>query len=99
MTDSNSSFPANYYVIAKDSQEALVIYWYQSYNQIVTQEQILKLDRVVNTLKAHRTDMALVRIVVPLEEGGLPTATDQATRFAQSIHPLLSRQFPPKAGA
>jgi EpsI family protein len=95
--DSDTSFPANYYVIEKDPQKALVIYWYQSYNRIVAQQQFLKLDRVIDTLKAHRTDMALVRIVVPIEAGDLAQATDRATRFAQSIHPLLRRQFPPEA--
>ena len=94
-SDSNTSFPANYYVIEKDPHKALVIYWYQSYNRIVAQQQFLKLDRVIDTVKGHRTDMALVRIVVPIEAGDLAGATDRATRFAQSISPLLGRQFPP----
>ena len=94
--DSNTTFPANYYVIEKDSRKAVVVYWYQSYNHVVAQQQILKLNRVVETLNTHRTDMALVRIVAQTEDGALPAATDRATRFAQSIYPLLLRQFPPK---
>jgi EpsI family protein len=96
VADSNTSFPANYYVIEKDSRKAVVIYWYQSYNRVVAQEQLLKLNRVVETLKTHRTDMALVRIVVQTEDSDLSSATDRATRFAQSIFPLMQRQFPAK---
>jgi EpsI family protein len=95
--DSNTSFPANYYVIAKDPQKALVIYWYQSYDRIVAQQQFLKLDRVIDTVKAHRTDMALVRIVVPIEAGDLEGASDRAAGFARIISFLLRRQFPPEA--
>jgi EpsI family protein len=97
VVDLNTSFPANYYVIAKDPHQAIVVYWYQSYNHVVAQEQILKLDRVIDTLKTHRTDMALVRIVVPVGAGEMPTAADRAIRFAQSIYPLLLRQFPPNS--
>jgi EpsI family protein len=96
LADSNSTFPANYYVIAKEPEKAVVIYWYQSYNRAVAQQQILKLDRVIDTLKEHRTDMALVRVVVPVENGDLSAASDRGTHFAQSIYPLLTRQFPPK---
>ena len=95
--DSSASFPANYYVIEKDTLKAVVVYWYQSYNHVVAQQQILKLDRVIDTLKTHRTDMALVRIVVPIEESDVPAAADRAIRFAQSIYPLLLRQFPPNS--
>jgi len=83
-------------VIAKEPERAVVIYWYQSYNRAVAQQQILKFDRVIDTLKDHRTDMALVRVVVPVENGDLAAASDRGTHFAQSIYPLLTRQFPPK---
>jgi EpsI family protein len=95
--DSSTLFPANYYVIEKDTLKAVVVYWYQSYNHVVAQQQMLRLDRVIDTLKTHRTDMALVRIVVQIEESDVPAAADRATRFAQSIYPLLLRQFPPNS--
>jgi EpsI family protein len=97
VADSSTSFQANYYVIEKNTLKAVVVYWYQSYNHVVAQQQILKLDRVIDTLKTHRTDMALVRIVVPIEESDVSAAADRATRFAQSIYPFLLRQFPPNS--
>jgi len=95
--DSDASFSANYYLISKEPQEAVVVYWYQLYDRVVDQEQVLRLKRVFDTLKAHRTDMALIRIVVQVEDADVRTATDRATQFARSLYPLLRRQFPPKA--
>jgi EpsI family protein len=93
---SGASFPANHYVISKGEAKAAVLYWYQSHSQIVAQQQILRLDRILDTIKDHRTDMALVRIVVPINGDDQATASDRAVQFAQSIYPYLLQQFPPK---
>jgi EpsI family protein len=92
--ESNPSFLVNYYVIAKEPLKAVVVYWYQIYDRVVAQEQVLRLNRVFDALRVHRTDMALVRIVVPVEPGDLDLATSRASLFAESIYPLLRRQFP-----
>ena len=94
--NSGVSFPVNHYVIEKDSEKAVVLYWYQSPSRIVTGEQVMRFDRIVDTIKSHRTDMALVRIVVPVSGGDSSAATAFATQFAESIYPYLQQQFPAK---
>lgn len=93
---STMSFPANRYVVAKGSEKAVVLYWYQSHSRIVAEQQILRLDRILDTIKDHRTDMALVRVVVPINGSDQDTATSLGTQFAESIYPYLRQQFPAK---
>jgi EpsI family protein len=87
---------ANFYVVAKESLGAVVVYWYQTHNQVFTQEQSLHLNRILETITDNRTDVALVRIVVPDSKNNIAAAGSVATQFAQTIFPLLQAQFVPQ---
>lgn len=85
--------PVNYYVIERNRQRAVVIYWFQTHREVTPYEQWLRLKRVWQTLVEHRTDMALVRIVAPVE-GEVEEAAARAVRFAALAFPAIQRQFP-----
>lgn len=85
-------FPANYYVVAKGEAEAVVVYWYQTHRRAVAQEQLLRLYRVFDTIQEKRTDMALIRIIVPVSRDRLE-ATQVAKKFAGEVYPYVLRQF------
>lgn len=93
---SNRSFPVNDYRIAKDGAEEIVLYWFQTYNGVYTFEQQLKAHRVLDAIAANRTDMALVRIVVPVDADGVDVATQRATQLAQLVYPQMLPYFPAK---
>jgi EpsI family protein len=93
---STSSFPVNYYLIARDSAEEVVLYWFQTYKGVYTVEQQLKAHRVLDAIADNRTDMALVRIVVPVEANGIEAADARAMQLAQLIYPQMLPYFPPK---
>jgi len=82
--------PVNLYVIQKGLDRAVVIYWYQSHGRIVASEYWAKIYLVLDTLRYHRTDAALVRVVTPM--GKEPqSAYERVTAFAQhALVPLQS---------
>ncbi len=90
------SFPANYYRIARDGSQAIVLYWFQTYNGIYTFEQQLRAHRLIDSVIDNRTDMALVRIVIPVGEAGLPAADARATELAQLLYAQMLSYFPSK---
>jgi EpsI family protein len=74
----------NVYVVSKGSQRATVLYWYQTPYQAVASEWITKALTVVNGVVHRRTDVALVRLVIPGNAGQGPLI-DAALRFAPLV--------------
>jgi EpsI family protein len=94
VSPSGGTIPANYYLIAKGSVQSVVLYWFQSHKRVVAQEQILHFDRIIDTIVDNRTDMAMIRIVVPVRGDAIAEAKDAAIRFATLIYPQARKQFP-----
>jgi EpsI family protein len=89
-TAAGGTASVNLYVVQKGLDRAAVIYWYQSHGRIVASEYWAKIYLVVDTIRYHRTDAALVRIVTPI--GKDPQTTfERVTAFAlQTVAPLQS---------
>lgn len=85
----------NYYVISKNGEKAVVLYWFQNHKAAYVTDQELKFSRVLDNILENRTDMALVRIVISATKPGIEAATAQATEFASVLYPSLWKQFPP----
>jgi EpsI family protein len=81
----------NHYVIARGDSKALVLYWHQTHKDVVAGEYTLKLHRIINALRYHRTDMLFARMVTPLTDR--QQAEDRAVRFAQQVYPMMLQQF------
>ena len=87
----------NRVVIAKGLDRQLVLYWYQSHGRVVASEYWGKAYSVYDAIRFNRTDAALVRVLVPVGEGGAE-ATERAERealaFVRAIFPLLGEYLP-----
>jgi len=90
--DGAAPVSANYYLVEKNNVQAVVVYWYQTYKATVAQESMVHLNRVLQSLRDKRTDVAFVRIVVPVMTSA-PAARDQAISFARSFQPQLMQYF------
>jgi EpsI family protein len=101
LPDSGFSFPVNYYRVKKDESEEVVLYWFQTPKGVYTFEQQLRVHRVIDAILENRTDMALVRIIVPVNGQSLSAADASAFRLAQLVYPSMLPYFPPteKAGS
>ena len=93
-----SGFPApitiNKYVISKADNQSLVLYWLQSHGRVVANEFAAKFYLVADSLRYHRSDTALVRVVVPVVHDDMARALDGATKFVQAAFPEVYHYLP-----
>ncbi len=85
----------NRYVVEKDGQRMLALYWYQENGRTIASEYWGKIYMVWDTFRTGRRDGAIVRISVPMTargDGG--AALNTALDFARASSPYLSRFIP-----
>jgi EpsI family protein len=84
---------ANRVVIQKGLDKELILYWYQSHGRTIASEYASKAYLVLDSIRQHRSDAALVRIVTPLTAPEA-VADRAAIDFVQSLRPLLGSHVP-----
>jgi EpsI family protein len=78
-------------VIQKGLNRQLVIYWYQSHGRSVASEYSSKAHLVLDSIRQHRSDAAIVRVVSPaVSVEGEAAAVD----FIRSLTPVLHLYIP-----
>ena len=81
----------NHSIIAKGEERSVVLYWYQTHNNVIADEYRAKVNTIFDSLRYHRSDTSIVRIVVP-ERPGLDAdaeAKSLALNSFASIRALL----------
>ena len=87
-TGGGAPFEANRFVIANGSDRALMIYWYQGRGRAVASEYWGKIYTVVDSVRRHRSDGAMVRVMVPLgnsQEAAQQAAVEIASQAASQL--------------
>jgi EpsI family protein len=84
---------ANRYVIAKDLDRQVVLYWFQGRGRTVANEYMNRAYLVADSLRLRRTDGALVRIISPVL-ATTDRAAAAAGAFAAEIFPALDEVIP-----
>ena len=87
------SIPVNQYVLEKSSQNLLVLYWYQNERRTWAEEFRAKLYMLPDLLRYHRSDVALVRIIAPLDKDATEATKAGVSEFVRALFPLLSERF------
>ena len=86
----------NRYVVDKDMQSAVVLYWYQTPRRVIAGEWAAKFWVMADALRDQRTDTALVRVTTwPTKDGDM-AATATAREFARNLYPALREYLPRK---
>ena len=88
------SVAVNRYIVANRGQRDVVLYWYQMQNRAIEGEWAAKLWTVAGAVRDHRTDTALVRIVVVAADGDTTRATATAVQFGRDLYPVLLENLP-----
>ena len=90
------SIHINKYVVANGDDESVVLYWYQSQGRVIADEFAAKFFLIEDSIRRHRSDTALVRVVVPVTFNHLnsTTAAKRATEFVQAFYPVVDAWFP-----
>lgn len=76
-------------LVRKNRDQAVVIYWYAIHGRIIAGETLSKLWLLHDSLRFHRTDAALVRIVVPIHGAAVDAAQREGLAFAHDVLPYL----------
>jgi EpsI family protein len=84
----------NRYIVGRGSSQSVVLYWYQSRNRVVASEYSAKIYTVADAVRFNRTDTALVRVVVAVNNGNTEGAVQTATSFVQAFFEPLKQYLP-----
>jgi EpsI family protein len=84
----------NRYVVAKGDSQSVVLYWYQSQGRVIADEFAAKFYLISDSIRKHRSDTALVRVVVPVTPGRTAMADKTAVDFVQAIYPVVRNYLP-----
>jgi exosortase D (VPLPA-CTERM-specific) len=91
----HGAWPVNRVIIEQGDRRALVYYWFQERGRRLTSEYVVRGYLFWDSLTEHRTDGALVRLVVPLpKDGSLAAADAQLAKFAFATEPVLKHFLP-----
>ena len=88
-----NTYRVNRYILQRDDEQAVVLYWYQGRGRIAHNEYRVKWDLLRDAALRRRSDEALVRVVVPVtttEED----AFQRALGVAQQAIPAVGKALP-----
>jgi EpsI family protein len=83
----------NRFLIQKDQERQLILYWYQAQGKAVAGELQAKLEMVRNSILYNRTDGAIIRVSSPIY-GSVAETSARLVQFVQALQPLLSEYLP-----
>lgn len=84
----------NRYIVDKNTQSAVVLYWYQTPRRVTAGEWAAKFWVAADAWRDRRTDAALVRVTTWPKSANDDEATNVATQFASSLYPALRAYLP-----
>jgi EpsI family protein len=88
------SIHINRYVVAKGDFQSVVYYWYQSQGRVIADEFAAKFYLVSDSIRHHRSDTALVRVVVPIRKNQTEQSEKIGVDFIQAFYPVVKSYLP-----
>jgi EpsI family protein len=88
-----SGIPVNEYTMEKSNERLLVMYWYQNDRDVWAQEFHAKLRLLPDLLRYRRSDVSLVRVILPLRSASAEEERANCLHFTQAVFPLLADRF------
>jgi len=77
----------NRYVVARDTERSVVLYWCQSRDRVIASEYKARFWTIADAIRLNRTHTALVRVVVPIHNENQEEATASAVDFRIGLLP------------
>jgi EpsI family protein len=84
----------NHYVVSKGDDASIVYYWYQSQGRAIAGEFAAKFFLIEDSIRKHRSDTALVRIIVPAPKGLEKRSKEAGIAFVQAVYPAVKGYLP-----
>ena len=83
----------NRYLIQKERDQVVVLYWYQSQGQVIAGEVPARIAMVKSALTRNRTDGAIVRLMSPIFGSARETSA-RLVSYVQAMYPILGDYLP-----
>lgn len=83
----------NRYVVQKDLEKQVVLYWYQGRGRVIANEYTNRAYLMLDSMRLRRNDGALVRVMSPVLTTTEAAASDAAA-FAAIVFPRLTQVIP-----
>jgi EpsI family protein len=83
----------NRYLIQKDRDQQVVLYWYQAQGQVIAGEVPARIAMVRSALARNRTDGAIVRVISPVY-GNARETSGRLVAYVQAMYPVLGDFLP-----
>ena len=84
----------NRYVVSRDENQSVVLYWYQGHGRVIASEYEAKIYTVLDSLRYKRSDTSLIRVVQGVRDGNTQRATDDAVSFVKAFFQPLREYLP-----
>lgn len=84
----------NQYVVSKGEAQDVVFYWYETQGRVIADEFAAKFYLISDSIRKHRSDTALVRVVVPITNGQTAQAEKVGTDFVKAFYPVVKGYLP-----
>lgn len=85
--------PVNRYIVMKDDQRRLVLYWFQNWHRATADEYLSKFYLLYDAIRYRRSDEALVRVVTDMNGTADAGAEEHATQFLRDVYQPLKKQI------
>lgn len=89
----NETININHYVVSKGDEASIVYYWYQSQGRAIAGEFAAKFYLIEDSIRKHRSDTALVRIIVPRSRAVQMTSA-AGLDFVKAAYPAVKAYLP-----
>jgi EpsI family protein len=83
----------NRYLIQKDRDQQVVLYWYQSHGQVIAGEVPARIALIKSALFHNRTDGAIVRVMSPIY-GSVGGTSERLVAYVQAMYRILGEYLP-----
>ena len=88
----NAAIPVNRYIVTKDEQRRLVLYWFQNSHRVTANEYLSKFYLVYDSLRYRRSDEAMIRVVTDFNSNA-ERQEENAVKFIQAVYEPLKQQI------
>jgi EpsI family protein len=87
------TIPVNQFTMEQGNQHIFVMYWYQNDRDVWAEEFHAKLRLLPDLIRYRRSDVSLVRFVMPVDVTASAAQLQNCLQFSQRMFPLLAAHF------
>jgi EpsI family protein len=84
----------NRYTVIKGQERAVILYWYETPRRVMASEWAAKLWLIPDSIRDHRTDTSLVRVVVWNRDRSDNDTSQAAEELARRVYPQVRNILP-----